>query len=192
MSFCNGINFFNTAFQLMREGPAVRSFGRALGEDRAHRRAGWGLVTTCPVTRNFDMVDQDPSDNVTTDYLLNPATGQTAQDTAANAANLTGATEAGSTGVTTPCSTRSWTRRSGALPCMAPDLGNNNAPATSQALDELLAARNQPRIAAWCPENDEMVLDANGNLDPAKTNLYREEIGQAPINAPEQQDQTAR
>ena len=66
---------------------------------------------------------------------------------------------------------------------MAPDLGNNNAPATSQALDELLAARNQPRIAALVPENDEMVLDANGNLDPAKTNLYREEIGQAPINA---------
>ena len=66
---------------------------------------------------------------------------------------------------------------------MAPDLGNNNTPATSQALDELLAARNQPRIAALVPENDEMTLDANGQLDPAKTNLYREEVGQAPINA---------
>ena len=28
-----------------------------------------------------------------------------------------------------------------------------------------------------------MVLDANGQLDPAKTNLYRAEVGQAPINA---------
>ncbi len=28
-----------------------------------------------------------------------------------------------------------------------------------------------------------MTLDGNGQLDPAKTNLYREEIGQAPINA---------
>ena len=28
-----------------------------------------------------------------------------------------------------------------------------------------------------------MVLDNNGNPDPAKTNLYREEIGQAPIDA---------
>ena len=33
------------------------------------------------------------------------------------------------------------------------------------------------------PENDEMALDANGQLDPAKTNLYRAEVGQAPINA---------
>ena len=37
------------------------------------------------------MIDQDQSDNVTTIYLLNPATGQTAQDTTANDANLTGA-----------------------------------------------------------------------------------------------------
>ena len=56
---------------------------------------------------------------------------------------------------------------------MAPDLGNNKTPFTSQALDELLAARNQPRTAALVPENDEMALDANGQLDPAKTNLYR-------------------
>ena len=38
------------------------------------------------------MVDQDPSDNVTTEYLLNPATGQTAQDTTANAGNIAGST----------------------------------------------------------------------------------------------------
>ena len=59
----------------------------------------------------------------------------------------------------------------------------NNTPATSQALDELLAARNQPRVAALVPENDEMVLDANGQLDPAKTNLYRAEVGQPAISA---------
>ena len=51
-----------------------------------------GTGKACPVTRNFDMVDQDPSDNVTTEYLLNPATGQTAQDTASNAGNLQGST----------------------------------------------------------------------------------------------------
>ncbi len=77
----------------------------------------------------------------------------------------------------------------GCTPMEAPDLGNNNTPATSQALDELLAARNQPRVAALVPENDEMVVDANANLDPAKTNLYREEIGQAPVNA--QNDRTS-
>ena len=46
----------------------------------------------------------------------------------------------------------------------------------------MLAARNMPRTPALVPENDEMVLDAAGNLDPAKTNLYRAEVGQAPIS----------
>jgi hypothetical protein len=127
------------------------------------------------------MVDQDQSDNVTTKYLLDPVTGQTAQNTAANTANLTGATLLGNgsdnallDGFIDPVL--------GCTPFMAPDLGNNGTPATSQALDELLAARHQPRIAALVPENDEMVLDANGQLDPAKTNLYRAEVGQAPIS----------
>ena len=37
----------------------------------------------CLTTRNFGVIDQDQSDNVTTLYLAN-AKGQTAQDTAAN------------------------------------------------------------------------------------------------------------
>ncbi len=181
VSFCNGINFFNAAFQLMREG---RLFVPAAGtSDKIVPTAGQlGTGNTCPVTRNFDMVDQDPSDNVTTVYLLNPATGQTAQDNAANEASLTGAQKLlnGSDntlldGFIDPVI--------GCTPFMAPDLGNNNTPGTSQALDELLATRNQPKVAALVPENDEMVLDANGDVDPAKTNLYRAEIGQAPINA---------
>jgi hypothetical protein len=51
-----------------------------------------GTGNDCPTTRNFDMADQDPSDNVTTEHLLDPASGQTAQDTTSNAGNLTGAT----------------------------------------------------------------------------------------------------
>jgi hypothetical protein len=39
----------------------------------------------------------------------------------------------------------------GCKPFTAPDLGNKNAPATSRALDELLAARNEPRVAAQLP-----------------------------------------
>ena len=181
VSFCNGINFFNAAYQLEREGRLfVPSTGRSAKIVPTAGALGTG--NTCPVTRNFDMVDQDPSDNVTTVYLLDPTTGQTAQDTAANEANLTGAQKLlnGSDntlldGFMDPVL--------GCTPFMAPDLGNDGAPATSQALDELLANRNQPRVAALVPENDEMVLDNDGNLDPAKTNLYRAEIGQAPINA---------
>ena len=130
-----------------------------------------GTGRACPNVRNFDMIDQDQSDNVTSVYLLNPATGQTAQDTAANEGRHDGH----------PGAVQRQRQRPGRqvhgpgarlTPFMAPDLANNNTPATSQALDELLAAapRNAPRIPALVPENDPMVLDANGNLDPAKTN----------------------
>src|SRR6202453_4137521 len=80
VSFCNGINFFNTAFALEREGRlVVPSEGTSTKFVATGGRLGTGQ--DCPPTRNFDMVDQDPSDNVTTEYLLDPTTGQTAQDT---------------------------------------------------------------------------------------------------------------
>jgi hypothetical protein len=179
VSFCNGINFFNAASALMREGLLhVPSAGRSANMAPTAGRIGTG--TTCPVTRNFDMVDQDPSDNVTTKYLFNPATGQTAQDNAANAASMAGA-QTLVNGSDNALLDNFLDPAFGCTPFMAPDLGNNGAPGTSQALDELLASKNQPRVAALVPENDEMVLDANGQLDQAKTDLYRAEIGQAPV-----------
>jgi hypothetical protein len=33
------------------------------------------------------------------------------------------------------------------------------------------------------PENDEMTLDSQGNMDLAKTNLYRAQVGQPPVSA---------
>jgi hypothetical protein len=141
-----------------------------------------GTGHACPNVRNFDMVDQDQSDNVTTIYLFNPATGQTAQDSAANEANLTGAQKLVN-GSDNALIDDFLDPAFGCTPFMAPDLGNNNTPATSQALDELLAARYEPRVAALVPENDEMTLDAHGDLDPAKTNLYRAEVGQPPVSA---------
>ena len=183
VSFCNGINFFNTALQTMREGRLfVPSAGRSAKIVPTAGSLGTG--TTCPTVRNFDMIDQDQSDNVTSIYLLNPATGQTAQNTTANAnaANLTDAQKLVN-GSDNALIDDFLDPTLGCTPFTAPDLGNNNTRTTSQALDELMAARSQPRIAALVPENDEMTLDANGNPDPAKTNLYREEVGQAPINA---------
>ena len=181
VSFCNGTNFFNAAFQLMREGRLfIPSAGRSAKIVPTAGRLGTG--NACPTVRNFDMVDQDQSDNVTSIYLLNPTTGQTAQDTTANEANLAG-TQKLVNGSDNALIDDFMDPTLGCTPFMAPDLANNRTPATSQALDELLAARYQPRIAALVPENDEMTLDANGQLDPAKTNLYRSEVGQAPINA---------
>ena len=51
------------------------------------------------------------------------------------------------------------------------------------AILELLAEKNEPAIPALVPENDEMVLNNNGQFDPEKTDLYRVEIGQPLINA---------
>ena len=91
MSFCNGINFFNAAFHDESEGKLVVPSEGTSGKIVASAGA-LGSGQDCPETRNFDMVDQDPSDNVTTLYLLNPATGQTAQDTTSNTANIPGST----------------------------------------------------------------------------------------------------
>ena len=180
VSFCNGINFFNTAFQLEREGrlrvPSAGTSGKIVASG-----GNLGTGQTCPTVRNFDMVDQDQSDNVTSLYLLNPATGQTAQDTTSNAANLTGGTVLanGSDNILVDAFLDPTL---GCTPFTAPDLGNNNQPGTSQALDELLAAKNQPALTALVPENDEMTLDGNGNIDVTKTNMYRAEVGQPPVS----------
>jgi hypothetical protein len=179
-SFCNGINFFNTAFELERLGILrVPSEGTSAKIVASGGRLGTG--NDCPTTRNFDMVDQDPSDNVTTEYLLNPATGQTAQYTTANASNIPDSTPL-LNGSDNTLLDRFMDPVLGCTPFQVPDLANNGQPSSSQALDELLSSRNQPRIAALVPENDEMTLDGNGNFDAAKTDLYREEVGQAPVS----------
>jgi hypothetical protein len=181
VSFCNGINFFKAAFALERAGKLVVP---SAGFSRKMVSTGGTMGTgrECPTTRNFDMVDQDPSDNVTTRYLLDPATGQTAQDTTANAARMPGATLLVN-GSDNALVDDFMDPMLGCTPFEAPDLGNHGLMSTSQALDELLAARNQPKNAALVPENDEMVLDNADQVDVAKADLYRSEIGQAPVSA---------
>ena len=180
VSFCNGANFFNAAFRMERTGRlTIPSAGMARNIVASAGALGTGRE--CPTTRNFDMIDQDPSDNVTTKYLINPATGQTAQDNTANAARMKGA-QVVVNGSDNALVDDFLDPALGCTPLMAPDLGNKGTMATSQALDELLAAANQPRNAALVPENDEMVLDNGGAFDAAKTDLYRSEIGQAPVD----------
>jgi hypothetical protein len=180
VSFCNGPNFFNTAHRLEAEGRLrVPSEGTSNKIVASGGRLGTGQ--DCPVTHNFDMIDQDPSDNVTTEYLLNPATGQTAQDTTSNASNIAGSTLL-LNGSDNTLLDLFMDPVLGCTPFEAPDLANNNQPTSSQALDELLAEAHQPAINALVPENDEMTLNGEGQFDAAKTNLYREQLGQAPIN----------
>jgi hypothetical protein len=169
VSFCNGTGFFNAAFQAAREGrlriPAT-GFSAKTGQ-------------ACPTTRDFTMIDQDQSDNVTTQYLLT-ANGQTAQDNAANQAALAGATTINN-GSDNALLDAFLDPTIGCTPFEEPDLSNAGTPGTSQALDELSAARNQRNPIALVPENDEMVL-VNNALSVQKTDLYRAEVGQPPVS----------
>jgi hypothetical protein len=184
VSFCNGPNFFKAAFAMERSGRLVIP---SAGISRKMVVTGGALGTgrTCPTVRNFDMVDQDPSDNVTTAYLLDPATGRTAQATAANKARMPHA-KVLKNGSDNGLIDNFLDPALGCTPLEAPDLGNHGVMSTSQALDELLAARNEPKNAALIPENDGMVTDIGGNIDLAKANLYRSEIGQ-PLVSPRTQ-----
>jgi hypothetical protein len=129
----------------------------------------------CPTTRSFDLVDQDPSDNVTTQYLLT-ADGETAQDNAGSAADLPGAMTINN-GSDNRVLDSFILPALGCAPFTAPDISNGGQPGTSQTLDELSAAANQKEPIALVPENDPMTL-VNGQLSQWKTDLYRMGVGQ--------------
>jgi hypothetical protein len=182
VSFCNGIGFFDAVRKDERAGllkvPSPGASDRIIPSG-----GGIGTGRACPVTRNFEVAaDQASADNVTTEYLLNPLTGQTAQDTTANAGNMAGATLLFSPSGNSLLD-QFLDPVLGCTPFQAPDLANNDQPTSSQALDEILAGAYQPKIAALVPENDEMVRGGGGAFDAAKTDLYRAELGQPPIGS---------
>ncbi len=157
-AYCNAPAFFQAANRAIRAGKiSVPALGT--GSD--------GLP--CPTTRDFGIVDQDQSDNVTTAYLVSD--GRMAQANAANAAALPGAqklTNASDNGLVD-------NRIDPALGCSpwtVPDLGNGMQPSNSLALDELQAAARQAAPAALVPLNDPMVL-ADGAMSRIKTDAYR-------------------
>ena len=171
VSFCNGTRFFRAAFRAEAAGRLV-----VPAAGMATKAAG----VACPTVRNFNMIDQDQSDNVTSIYLVT-ATGHTAQFNAANTANLAGATKAVN-GSDNALISDFLDPTLGCVSFTAPDLSQAGTPSTSQALNELSAAKNQTAPIALVPENDEMTL-VNNAFSVAKTNLYRSNVGQAPVSA---------
>jgi len=169
VSFCHGAHFFWAVRRAERQGKlTVPAAGISPKTGRA-----------CPTTRSFTLVDQDPSDNVTTAYLLT-ADGRTAQASKKNAVAMPRATvitngsdNALLDGFVDPVL--------GCRPFTAPDLSRGGTPGTSQALDELSAARSQAAPVALVPENDPMVL-AHHDFSAAKTDLYRSMVGQPAIS----------
>jgi hypothetical protein len=168
VSYCNAPAFFSAANSAISKGQ-LRIPALGAGND--------GLA--CPTTRDFGIVDQDQSDNVTTVYLAT-ADGRTAQSSSANTAALAGAQ---------PVANGSDNRlldafvdpAVGCTPFEAPDLTNGGTPATSLALNELQAAADQAPPIALVPQNDPMVK-VGTTESVAKTDLYRAGVDQLPID----------
>lgn len=157
----------------------------------AHRAIRAGLLTVpppdtaadgqpCPTTRDFSIVDQDQSDNVTTTYLVTDD-GRTAQNTAANADRLTRTgTHVAVNGSDNQLLDGAVDPALGCAPFTAPDLADHHTAATAFALNELQAA-HQPTPVALTPTSDPMT-QLDGHPSVAKTDLYRAGVDQGPVD----------
>jgi len=172
---CNAVAFFQAANTAIQAGTlTVPSPGTAKDGQ------------PCLTTRNFALIDQDQSDNVTTKYLAN-GNGQIAQFTTANQQALAGATTLVN-GSDNGLLDFFVDPALGCSPWQVPDLANGGTPATALPLDELQAAQFAGQSggpAALVPLNDPMVLDNNGNASTDKTNTYRSIVDMAPLPAGE-------
>ena len=130
----------------------------------------------CEVTTSFPLIDQDQSDNVDASYLFDPNTGQTAQNIAANAANMAGATNVNN-GSDDGLLDAFVDPALGCKPFTATNTTAAAGTSSSQALNALSARQNQPATPALLPVNDPQLL-VGGNFSIAKTNVYRAETDQ--------------
>lgn len=160
---CNALAFFAAANAAIKAGKlTVPQPGIARDGQR------------CLTTRSFALIDQDQSDNVTTEYLAEP-NGQIAQDTATNRQGLNGSSVLFN-GSDNGLLDLFVDPALGCSPWEAPNLADGGAPAPSLPLDELQAARwadSPGSPAALVPLNDPMTVDENGNFSTDKTNTYR-------------------
>ena len=164
VSACNAVNFYRLA-----------NFEISTGRLQVPARGNSSDGQPCLTVRDFAVVDQDQSDNVVTSYLMS-ANGQIAQDTAANAGALTGATTLVN-GSDDKLLAAFLDPATGCTPFTAPDITDPAGTSASQALNELSAQVNQQGVIAVVPVNDEMTL-VNGAYSIAKTNVYRSLVDQ--------------
>ena len=164
VSACNAVNFYNTANAEIARGTLTVPPAGTASDGQA-----------CETTRDFALIDQDQSDNVVSQYLIN-GNGQTAQNTAANEAALAGATPLVN-GSDDKLLAAFVDPANGCTAFTAPDTTYPTGHRTSQALNELSARVNQKGTIAVVPPNDEMTL-VGGNMNITKTNVYRSLVDQ--------------
>jgi len=163
---CNAVAFFEAANQAIKAGKLVPP---ALGTGKDN--------LTCPTVRDFGVVDQDQSDNVTTGYLIDRK-GRTAQMNAANTAELSKSDA--KTQVNGSDNRLLAVALDGALSCKpwtVPDLADPGHMTTSLPLDELQAAAHQAQPVALIPAGDPMVK-VGDDTSLRKTNLFRVAVDQ--------------
>ncbi len=171
VSYCNAVAFFQQANALIKAGKTTVP---ALGTARDGK--------PCPTVRDFSVVDQDPSDNVTSRYLAS-AEGKLAQNTPANVQKMAGAATL-TNGSDNALLAIRLAKALGCTPWMAPDLADTSATPqllTAQPLNELQAAAHQAPPVALIPTLDPMVL-VDGRRSVAKINAYREGVDQPTIS----------
>jgi hypothetical protein len=164
VSACNAVAFYQAANAETARGTLkIPAAGTAAGGQ------------ACQTTRDFALIDQDQSDNVVSQYLIT-ASGQTAQNSPANSATLTGASVL-TNGSDDALLSEFVDPANGCTPLTAPDSTYPKADAPSQALNELQAQANQKTAIAVVPPNDEMTL-VGGQMSIAKTNVFRSLVDQ--------------
>src|SRR5260370_20249262 len=168
-AYCNAPAFFTAANQAIQAGKLMPP---ALGTAKD------GM--TCPTVRDFTVVDQDQSDNVTTIYLMTQK-GQEAQMTAANIAKLQNG-QVQANGSDNRLVDVALDGALGCTPWMAPDLADPGQMATALPLNELQAAAHQAAPIALVPTGDPMVL-VNGHPDLNKLNAYRVGVDQPKVQS---------
>jgi hypothetical protein len=168
-AYCNAPAFFKAANQAIQSGKLVPP---ALGTGSDGK--------PCPTVRDFTVVDQDQSDNLTTIYLLTN-NGKMAQATAANIAKLPNATII-TNGSDNGLVAKAMDGALGCKPWTAPNLADPGQMEPSLPLNELLAAAHPTNPIALIPGGDPMVL-VGDNESLEKTNLYRVGVNQPQINS---------
>ena len=133
----------------------------------------------CQTTRDFGMIDQDQSDNAVASYLFDPATGLSAQATAANAGAMANAMVE-QNGSDNGLLDKFLDPALGCTAFTAPNSTNPAGQSASQALNELSARANQKGTIALLPVNNPQLL-VGGQFSIGKTNAYRIETDQRPL-----------
>jgi hypothetical protein len=131
----------------------------------------------CPTTRDFSVVDQDPSDNVATVYLVDPTTGAIMADTPDNRKAHPNAVELVN-GSDEHLLAVNIAQALGCSPFLVPDvLSGESRP--SLFANELSANALQGPPVALVPELDPMVL-VDGQPNREKLNSFRAGVLQPP------------